>query len=279
MAKPDHQNTILITGCSTGIGLASVCALRARGWRVIATARKPEDIARLKVEVGVETLELEMSDPASVERCARDALEIADGRLDALFNNAAYGTAGAMEDTRPDVLRRLLEINVVATHALTYGVIPAMRRAGGGRIINCSSVLGFIAPPYRGAYSASKFAIEAISDAMRIELAPAGIFVSLIEPGPIATQFLPTALSTFEETIDVENSPHREIYRARVAQMMGGGTRRFVLPPEAVAETLVKALESRRPAARYRVGLPTEAAAFGKRVLGSRLMDAILKRI
>ena len=205
------MRSILITGCSTGIGLAAARTLKARGWRVLATARKPADLERLGRDDGLEALPLEMSDPASVSACALETLKRTGGRLDALYNNAAFGSVGAMEDVSGDLLRHHLEVNVVAAHALTRQIIPAMRAQGHGRIVMCSSVLGFVSGPYRGAYCASKFALEALSDALRQELAPAGIYVSILEPGPIESQFLSTALASFKGTHrrDRLAAPHR----------------------------------------------------------------------
>lgn len=278
MTQHRHQDSILITGCSTGIGLASARTLQARGWRVIATARKPEDVARLRLDVGVEAVPLELSDPQSIDRCADEVLSLTDGKIYALFNNAAYGTIGAMEDTPADVLRQMLEVNVVGPHALTRRLIPAMRRQGRGRIVMCSSVLGIVTAPYRGAYCASKQALEGISDALRLELAAAGIHVSLIEPGPIETSFVPTVIASFRKSIAVDGSPHREVYERRLNEMMGGRNSRFRLGPEAVVKDLIRALESPRPRARYRVGFVTEAAAVAKRMLPTRLVDLIMQR-
>ena len=186
--------SILITGCSSGIGLASAREMKARGWRVFATARKPEDLKRLRDEVGVESLYLDYTEPDSIEKAARHVLEATDGRLSALFNNGAYGQPGAVEDLKPQVLRAQFEANVFGWHHLTSLLIPAMRAQKAGRVVFCSSVLGLVAAPYRGAYCASKFAIEALADALRLELAPSGIKVILIEPGAIATRFVEHAL-------------------------------------------------------------------------------------
>jgi NAD(P)-dependent dehydrogenase (short-subunit alcohol dehydrogenase family) len=158
--------------------------LKARGWRVIATARRQEDLDHLRIQEGLEAIPLELADATSIATCAITALDLTGGRLDAIFNNAAYGQPGAVEDITPSVLREQLEVNLIGTHDLTRRMIPAMRRNGHGRIVQCSSVLGMIAVPYRGAYCASKFALEALADAMRGELAGSGVFVSIIEPGP-----------------------------------------------------------------------------------------------
>jgi NAD(P)-dependent dehydrogenase (short-subunit alcohol dehydrogenase family) len=272
------MRSILITGCSSGIGLAAARTLKNRGWRVLATARKPADRERLNRDEGLEVLQLEMSDPVSIDACARAALNMTGGRLDALYNNAAYGSVGAMEDVPTELLRHHLEVNVIGVHCLTRLVIPAMRAQRHGRIVMCSSVLGLVSGPYRGAYCASKFALEAMSDALRQELAPAGIHVSLLEPGPIQSEFLNTALATFKRSVDVATSPHRAEYHRRLGEMERGGRTRFRLGPEAVVTKLVHALESPRPKARYRIGLPTHAAAFLKRVLPDRLLDQITSR-
>ena len=166
-----QARSVLITGCSSGIGLCAAETLKARGWRVFATARKPEDIARLKDEVGVESLYLDYAEPDSIAKAAEHVLEATDGRLDALFNNGGYGQPGALEDIRRDVLRAQFEANVFGWHDLTQRVIPAMRANGEGRIVFCSSVLGLIGAPFRSAYCASKFAVEALADTLRMELA------------------------------------------------------------------------------------------------------------
>lgn len=249
--------------------------MKDRGWRVLATARTPEDLARLKDELGVESVHLDYTEPDTIAAAAEHVLAATDGALTALFNNGAYGQPGAVEDVTPDVLRAQFEANVIGWHDLTRRVIPAMRARGEGRIVQCSSVLGLIAAPYRGAYCASKFAVEALSDTLRMELAGSGIHVSLIEPGPIATRFVEHALEAYRRNIDMEASPHREIYRDRIAKMEEGGNQSFKLGPEAVAAKLVHALEAKRPRARYYVTFPTYAAAFLRRVLPAAALDAV----
>ncbi len=276
-----NERSVLITGCSSGIGLEAAKTLRARGWRVLATARRPQDLDRLEREHGLEALALELKDEASIARCADEALRRTDGRLFALYNNAAYGTIGAMEDVTASQLRDQLEVNVVAANELSRRVVPAMRRAGRGRIVMCSSVLGFISGPYRGSYAASKFALEALSDAMRVELRPSGIHVSLLEPGPIESHFMATTFANFTSQIDMARSPHREAYEARLAQMKAGQTRgsRFKLGPEAVVAQLLHALESPRPRARYRIGLMTKGANVIKRLLPDAILDRLVTRM
>jgi NAD(P)-dependent dehydrogenase (short-subunit alcohol dehydrogenase family) len=272
------ERSVLITGCSSGIGLASAREMKARGWRVFATARKPEDIARLKEQEGLESLYLDYAESQSIAAAAEHVLAATDGRLTALFNNGGYGQPGAVEDLKPHVLRAQFEANVFGWHDLTCRVIPAMRANGGGRIVFCSSVLGLMAAPYRGAYCASKFAIEALADTLRVELQETGIRIVLIEPGPIATRFVEHAIEAYRRNVDLEGSAHRHIYRARIARMEEGGKQTFKLGPEAVAAKLVHALESARPKPRYYVTFPTYAVALLRRLLPIRGLDAIARR-
>jgi NAD(P)-dependent dehydrogenase (short-subunit alcohol dehydrogenase family) len=272
------ERSILITGASSGIGLAAAETLKARGWRVLATARKPADIERLQVEEGLEVITLELSDQASVERCADEALRLTGGKLYAVFNNGAYGQVGAVEDLPTEILRHQFEVNLFAVHTLTRRLLPAMRANGGGRIVQCSSVLGLMAAPYRGAYCASKFALEALTDSLRLELEGTAIKVALIEPGPIRTRFVETALVRFRETIDIERSPHRAIYLRRLDAMESGGTERFKLEPSEVVFKLIHAIESAKPQRRYYVTAPTHAAVALKRILPTAWLDRFAAR-
>jgi short-subunit dehydrogenase len=265
--------SILITGCSSGIGLDAARTMRERGWRVIATARKSEDLARLKNFLGVEVLPLELADFQSIATCAISALEMTRGKLDALFNNAAYAQPGAIEDLTPKLLREQFEVNVIGTHDLTRRLIPAMRKNGAGRIVNCSSVLGMVVAPYRGAYCASKFALEALTASLRLELEGSGISVSLIEPGPIRSRFVEHALARLLATVDIENSPHRDVYQARIDSMKAGGKMTFKLEPEAVTKRLIHAVESARPQRHYYVTTPTYLAAAMRRALPQFAID------
>ena len=249
--------------------------LKARGWRVLATARKPHDLDRLKNELGLEVLYLELADPDAIAACAAGALSRTGGRLYALFNNAAYSQPGAVEDLSPGALRRQLEVNVTGTHDLTRRLIPSMRANGVGRIVNCSSVLGLVSAPWRGAYCASKFALEGLTDALRLELQGSGIRVSLIEPGPIRTRFVENARAAALANVDIEKSVHRERYQRMLAALERGGRQTFKLEPEAVARKVVHAVESPRPKARYYVTIPTYAGAVLRRILPTRLLDRI----
>lgn len=270
--------SLLITGCSSGIGHAAAHAMAARGWRVFATARKEADVARLKEE-GLEALALDLDSSASIEAAVADIAERTGGRLTALFNNGAYGQPGAVEDLSRETLRQQLETNLLGTHELTTRVLPMMRAQGHGRIVQNSSVLGFAALPYRGAYICSKFALEGLTDTLRQELSGSGIHVSLIQPGPITSRFRENAHRAFRTHIDTERSAHAETYRkveARLASQDGKAA--FTLGPEAVVAKLIHALEHPRPKPRYAVTLPTHLFAALKRVLTTRGMDRVLLR-
>ncbi|WP_210184015.1 SDR family NAD(P)-dependent oxidoreductase [Filomicrobium insigne] len=271
------QRSILITGCSSGIGLASALVLKARGWRVLATARQRADLDRLKQDHGLEPIPLELGYEGSVQTCATQAMDMTGGDLYALFNNAAFGQVGAVEDLPAALLREQFEVNLFGTHELTRTILPHMRARGRGRIVQCSSVLGLVAAPYRGAYCASKFALEGLTDALRLELKDSGIHVSLIEPGPIRTRFVETALRRFKASIDIDRSPYAEDYRRRLEEMEAGGKQTFKLEPEAVAAKLVHAVEASRPKARYFVTTPTYIANVLRRALPTILLDRVLR--
>lgn len=273
-----NTKSILITGCSSGIGLTVARGLRARGYRVFATARQAEDVRRL-AEEGFHALQLDLDRPESISTAVAAVLEQTDGRLYALFNNGAYGQTGAVEDLTRDVLRAQFETNLFGWHDLTRQLIPVMRREGVGRIIQNSSVLGFAAMKYRGAYNASKFALEGLSDTLRLELHGTGISVSLIEPGPIESRFRINAYRKWKENIDSGNSLHRSAYQALEQRLLSERPTRFSLPPEAVLTRVIHALESPRPKARYYVTFPTYLFGTLKRILPVRTLDWLLRKI
>ena len=277
---PSETPAILITGCSSGIGLACARGLERRGgWQVIASARKAEDVERLRGE-GLTAVRLDLDDPESIADGLAETLALTGGRLDALFNNGAYGQPGAVEDLTRDTLRAQLETNLLGWHDLTCRVIPLMRAQGAGRIVQNSSVLGFITLPYRGAYVASKFALEGLTDTLRLELAGSGIQVSLIEPGPILSRFRENAHAAFRARVDAAASPHREAYeRAEARLAKEGPAQPFTLPPEAVLAKLIHAIESPRPRPRYYVTFPTHLFGFLRRVLSTRAMDWALRKV
>ncbi|MCE1235585.1 MAG: SDR family NAD(P)-dependent oxidoreductase [Hyphomicrobiales bacterium] len=270
---------ILVTGASSGIGRAAAETLGARGWRVFATARRTEDLAELAALPGVTALPLELADPASIAACAEALLAATGGRIDALFNNAAFGQLGAVEDLRPGVLRAQFEVNVFGWHDLTRRLIPAMRAAGRGRIVQCSSVLGIVAMKYRGAYVASKFALEGLTDTLRMELRGSGVEVSTIRPGPIATRFVAHAIEAFEAHVDVAGSVHAEVYRRRLERLRRGGASRFKLPPSAVVEKLIHALDDPHPRASYAVTTPTLIMGWARRLLTDGALSRLAGRL
>lgn len=269
------QRSILITGCSSGIGECAARGMHARGWRVFATARKPADIEALKAS-GVTALYLDYTERDSIAAAAESVFSATGGTLDALFNNGAYAQPGAIEDVSTDVLRAQLEANFFGWHDLTRRVIPAMRRQGHGRIVMCSSVLGIIAMGFRGPYVASKFALEGYSDVLRIELAPAGIFVSVIEPGPIRTRLTQTSIAYARKNIDLEHSVHATFYRRRLRKMEKGGNTFGELGPEAVLDALIKACESHRPRPQYFVTAPTYGMSLLRRLAPKRQLHRFL---
>ena len=271
--------SILITGCSSGIGRCVAEGLAARGHRVFASARRDEDVEALE-QAGLEAVRLDLTEPASIQHALDEVLERTGGRLDALFNNGAYGQPGAVEDLRPEVLRAQFETNLFGTHDLTRRVIPVMREQGHGRIIQNSSVLGLVALPFRGAYNASKFALEGLTDTLRLELRGSGIHVSLIEPGPITSRFRANAHAMYRRHIDPEASAFRDAYRAMEARLeKEGPAAPFTLPPEAVLKKVAQALEARRPKPRYYVTVPTHLFAFLRRLLPHRGLDWVLGRV
>jgi len=273
------KRSVLVTGCSSGIGECVAKALHARGYRVFASVRNPHDRAPFQ-QAGFECLVLDYADSASIKSAVEQVLEQTGGRLYALFNNGAYGQPGACEDLSREAMRQQFETNVFGWMELTNLVIPVMRAQGYGRIIQNSSILGFAAMQMRGAYNASKFAIEGFSDTLRLELAGTNIHVSLIEPGPVESRFRANAYRAFQQHIDVENSVHRERYGKMIQRFEASGNLQpFTLPPEAVLKRVLHALESRRPRIRYPVTFPTYLFTWLKRVLSDRMLDRILRRV
>jgi NAD(P)-dependent dehydrogenase (short-subunit alcohol dehydrogenase family) len=273
-----EPKNILITGCSSGIGRCLAQGLQERGYRVFATARQPADVETL-TQAGFESLLLDLNSSDSIHAAVETILTRTQGQLFALINNGAYGQPGAVEDLTRAALRAQFETNLFGTQELTNLVLPAMRAQGEGRIIQISSILGIVCFAYRGAYNASKFALEALSDTMRQELRDTNIHVSLIEPGPITSRFRANAHDAFKRHIDREHSAHREYY-ARVEKRLGGQKPLpFTLPPEAVLKKVIHALEARRPKARYAVTFPTYLFAVLRRILPVRALDAILAAV
>lgn len=275
----NESKTILITGCSSGIGYATAIELKNRGHKVIATARKPEDVSRL-TQQGFTAVQLDLADSDSIQQAVRHVIELTDGKIDALFNNGAFGQPGAVEDLTRDVLRYQFETNLFGTHELTNLIILLMRKQGHGRIIYNSSILGLVAMTYRGAYNASKFALEGLADTLRLELYGTNIHISIIEPGPILTNFRQNAFALYKKNIDPAHSFHKETYKIMEARLQKeGAAAAFTLPAKAVAEKVVQALQSRQPEIRYYVTFPTYLFAFLKRILPVSWLDTLLRKV
>lgn len=272
----NRQRSIIITGCSSGIGAYCAEALKSQGWRVFATARKDADIGALRAK-GIEAHYLDYTQPHSIANLVDEVLRQTDGTLDALFNNGAYAQPGAIEDLPVEALRQQFEANFFGWHDLTRRVIPVMRRQGHGRIVHCSSILGLVPMKWRGAYVASKFALEGLMLAQRMELEGSGIDVSLIEPGPIASRFTYNAASHAEANIDMEASVHRELYQRQMAKLKSGGTKsKNKLGPEAVYAVLLHALEAPRPRPHYVVTRPAKLGSLARRLMPARWLYRML---
>ena len=274
-----EQRTVFLTGCSSGIGYCTAHGLRQRGYRVIASARQAADVERLRTE-GLECLQLDLDSSESIHQAVEELSAMTGKRLFGLFNNAGFGQPGAVEDLRREVLRSQFETNVFGTMELTNALLPWMRAAGEGRIIQNSSVLGFVSLAYRGAYNASKYALEGLYDTLRLELVDTNIHAILIEPGPVLSQFRANAMVAFQRNIDIDTSVHREKYLATQKRLTQTGKAvAFTLGPEAVLAKVVKALESPRPRPRYYVTLPTYLFAGLKRILSQRMLDRVLSGV
>ncbi len=273
------QRSVLITGCSSGIGLDAARGLQARGWRVFATCRQQADCDRLRAE-GLDSFVLDYADEASIAGALDTALTRTGGTLDAVFNNGAFACPGAVEDLPTAALRAIFEVNLFGYHDLTRRVIPVMRAQGHGRIVNCSSVLGLVGAPWRGAYVATKFAMEGLTDVLRIEMRGTGIHAILIEPGPVTSRIRQNAVAHFERWIDWRASPRRAQYEATLLKRLydSKGPDRFELPPSAVTAKLIRALEDPRPAPRYFVTTPTYLMNGARRILPTRALDWLLVR-
>ena len=270
---------ILITGCSSGIGYSAAMELKNRGHQVIATARKSEDVERLQRQ-GFTALQLDLADSYSIQKAVIDTLELTGGRCDALFNNGAFGQPGAVEDLSRDVLRHQFETNLFGTHELTNLLIPSMRKQGHGRIIYNSSILGLVAMRYRGAYNASKFALEGLADTLRLELYGTNIQISLIEPGPILSDFRINSYTLFHKNINHLQSHHKDAYDAMESRLQKEGAAvAFTLPAQAIVNKVTHALESKNPKIRYYVTFPTYLFAVLKRILPMFILDILLRKV
>lgn len=272
------QRSILITGCSSGIGYDAALGLHEKGWRVFATCRHVEDCERL-ANLGLESFPLDLDSPASIQSALDQVLARTGGTLDALYNNGAFACPGAVEDVPRDALRAIFETNLFGTHDLTCRVIRVMRAQGHGRILNCSSVLGFVGAKWRGAYASTKFAMEGLTDILRMEMEGTGIHVVLIQPGPVTSELRRKAIPHFERWIDWKTAARADDYRTLLGRLYEDkAPDRWELPASAVTDAILRALEAERPRARYRITTPTKAMAVAKRLLSTRALDRILSR-
>lgn len=267
---------IFITGCSSGIGLDAVIALKKKGYDVLASCRKPYDVGVLLTR-GIDCIHLDLASSDSIQSALKDIRE--HGDLYALVNNGAFGVPGAVEDLSRDALRHQFETNVLGTHELTAGCLKLMRPANCGRIIQISSILGGLCLPFRGAYNASKYALEALSDTLRLELMNTDIHVSLIQPGPIESRFRANALAQFKQHVNTGDSRFKHHYESVEARLMNAKPVPFTLPASAVSDAILHALEARRPKVRYRVTRPSQIFLPLKRLLPDKWMDALLLKL
>lgn len=267
---------IFITGCSSGIGHDAALTLSKRGHRVIAACRKEDDV-NILLALGLEALRMDMDDSASIAAGVEQLLHQTAGRLDILINNAGYGQAGALEDISRETLRQQFETNVFGLMDLTRLIIPVMRQQRQGRIINISSILGLVSMPFRGAYNASKYAVEGLSDTLRLELKASGIQVITIEPGPIESRFRDNVIEHSLKNIDLDNSYFKTEYQYMLHNSREQKSASiFTKSTEAVIEKLIHAIESSKPKAKYLVTFPAHFLALLKRLLGTRLLDRLL---
>ncbi len=271
--------TVLMTGCSSGIGYAAAHGMRERGWRVFAACRQQSDCDRLAVE-GFDSPLLDYTDTATIHAALNQVLSETGGTLDAVYNNGAHATPGAVEDLPTDALRDIFESNFFGWHELTRAVLPIMRAQGHGRIVQCSSVLGLVTLPWRGAYNSTKFALEGLTDTLRIEMRDTPIHIILIEPGPVTSKIRANSIPHFERWVNWEASPRKDQYEQKFMKRLyeSSGPDTFELPPEAVVKKLVHALEAPKPRPRYYVTTPTYISGILRRILPTRALDWVLAR-
>ncbi|HEY5653968.1 MAG TPA: SDR family NAD(P)-dependent oxidoreductase [Pontiella sp.] len=272
-----EDKSVLITGCSSGIGLSTAELLRSNGWKVFPTARKADDLDALR-QSGFDAVKLDVTSSESIAAAVGWILVKNEGKLGAVVNNAGFGMPGAIQDLSRDAMRQQFEVNLFGLQELTNKLIPVFREQGYGRIVNISSVVGRLSLPFMGIYSASKFALEAVSDAQRVELYPDSIAVSLVEPGPISTKFSANCAGQGEELLDTSSSKFGESYKRYFKKRRNGGMSedRFRLPPEAVAKKILHALESPHPKIRYKVTIPAYLGDWIARFVPSTLTDRMM---
>lgn len=276
MDSATKVKSILITGCSTGIGLHLARELKKLGYRVFASARKQADVIELQSE-GFESLLLDLSSSDSINSAVSDLFQKTD-TLYALINNGAYGQVGALEDISRAAMEAQFQANFFGWHELTNLILPSMKKSNTGRLIYISSVLGFVALPFRGPYIASKFAIEGLVDTLRLELRHTNIKLSLVQPGPIESDFRKNAYLAFQKYVDFDKSDYQKDYERMIERLSASDNAKFTLGAEAVLKPVQHALTSNSPKVRYRVTFPTKLFAILGRILPSGWVDKVLTK-
>lgn len=279
IVKALMNKTVYISGCSTGIGFFLCQALQDKGYKVIASCRKTKDVKRLQA-LGIETLQMDLCDPSSIKNAVEQLLDYTCGKLDILINNAGIGQAGALEDINQETMRHVFQTNVFGLHELTRQIIPVMRAQGSGRIINISSILGIVSLPFRGAYNASKYAVEGLSDTLRLELEPSNIWVCAIQPGPIESNFRDTVIDTSLKSIDIDNSFFAPQYKNMLLHFKEKKKQSALTQtPDAVFKKVLHAIEAKRPKPVYQVTLSAYLLAVARKLLPARLLHRLLAKI
>lgn len=273
------MQNILITGCSSGIGLETALILRKNGIKVYASARKEEDVQMLR-DLGFETFKIDVREKNDI-KIALETIVKNDLKLDAVFNNAGFGQPGAVEDLSVKVLKKQFDTNFFGLHEVTIQAMKIFRAQGFGKIIQHSSVLGIISLKFRGAYNASKYAIEGINDTLRLETLNSNIFISTINTGPVTSKFRENALKKFNKNINIEDSFWTDTYKKELKARLETNEDKapFNLPASSVANIVLKIMNTTKPKPRYYVTKATYILGFAKRVLSTNLLDKLLNKI
>ena len=274
------KKNILITGCSSGIGHDAALTLNKKGWRVFATCRSRSDCKYFE-SLGIESFPLDLSNEKSIKSATDLIEEKISSKLNAIFNNAAFAIPGAIQDLPRSALREIFEVNVFGQFDLIKRCLPLMAQVEDPRIVNCSSVLGFLSLPYRGAYSATKFALEALTDAMRRENFDGPVKIILLQPGPINTKIRQNSIKHFEKWVNWQDSIHQKKYKNIVIERLynksSSNLSKYELHPRSVTKVLEKALDAKKPKCRYMITTPTLAARILISTLPTKLLDWMFK--
>ena len=277
-AQKVQSKTVLVTGCSSGIGEATANYLRGEGWDVFPTARSEFDLEKLR-SLGFEALSLDLCDSNSIKDCVSRLLRQCPAGIGAIVNNAGIAIPGAIEDLTREDLKMQFEVNVFGLHELTNRLIPTMRDQGWGRIVNISSIYGVLTAPMLGGYCASKYALEALSNAQRMALFGSGVGLSLVEPGPIVSCFRRNAYESLKNRVTAEHhfyTGYDKFLRRKLVDPQR--KTRFMQSPQQVAKKVLHAITSDNPRQRYLVTLPAYAGYFMARILPGPAIDCVMKK-